>query len=97
MEDDVTLISTKETTRRRTNLTSSLNEISTDQQGNRVVSGGGGGGGNQPDPTPSGHIFKDDVNGFFLYLGYLFDAHLHANKGRLFVDTEVNFYAMSDN
>jgi hypothetical protein len=36
----------KETLRRRITVTSSLNEISTDQQA-------------------SGHIFKDDVNGFF--------------------------------
>jgi hypothetical protein len=43
VEDDVTLLSMKETARRRTTVTSSLNEISADQLGNRVVTGGGGG------------------------------------------------------
>jgi hypothetical protein len=40
----------KGTPRRRITVTSSLNEISTDWLGNRVA--------------VSGHIFKDDVNGF---------------------------------
>jgi hypothetical protein len=54
--------------RRRMTVTSSLNEISTDQLGIRVVVREGG----VTPPTPmhsflqqaSGQIFKDDVNGF---------------------------------
>jgi hypothetical protein len=56
-----------ETHRRRIMVTSSFNEMSVDQLGNRVVERGGG---TPPDPTPfykraSGEIFKDDTNGFF--------------------------------
>jgi hypothetical protein len=51
-------------------LTSSLNEISTDQQGNRAVVGGCA---TPPSPTPSykeglRQIFKDDVNEFLFSL-----------------------------
>jgi hypothetical protein len=52
---DVTVADMKETHRRRITVTSSLNQISTDQLGN-------GGGGLRP--TPSEQIFKDVVNGF---------------------------------
>jgi hypothetical protein len=61
----------KETTRRRITVTSSSNEISTNQLGNKVVSGGGRGGGGSYCASPhsfkqqaSGQIFKDDVHGF---------------------------------
>ncbi len=58
--------------RRRITVTSSLNEISTDQLGNRVmVKGGWGGGGVGVNPAAYislqqafGQIFKDDVSGF---------------------------------
>jgi hypothetical protein len=61
--DYETVSSMKETSRRRITVTSSLNEISTDQLRNRVVTGGG----ITPIPFYSrllDGIFKDDVNVF---------------------------------
>jgi hypothetical protein len=59
----------RELSRRRRTVTSSLNEIFTDQLGNRVVVGGGGALLRPPPPLSiagfSRRIFKDDVNGFF--------------------------------
>jgi hypothetical protein len=59
----------KETSRRRITVTSSLNEITTDQLGNRVVARGGGRClSARPHPflqQASGQISKDNVNGFF--------------------------------
>jgi hypothetical protein len=54
----------KETPRRRITVTSSLNDISTDQQGNSMVVQRGGV--TQPIPTTlhSRLIFKDDVSDF---------------------------------
>ncbi len=54
----------KKTPRRRITVTSSLNEISTDQLGNGMVRGSSF----RPHPClqeASRHIFEDDVNGFF--------------------------------
>ncbi len=61
----------KKTPRRRITVTSSLNEIFTDQLGNRVVKREGGG----VTPHPflqqaflfSGQLFKDNVNDFPVY------------------------------
>jgi hypothetical protein len=66
----------KETPRRRITVTSSVDKVSTDQLGNRVVVRGRGI--NPPTPTPfystvqqaSGQIFKDD-GAVFLHLVYL--------------------------
>ena len=59
---------TKETSRRIITVTSSLNEISTDQLVSRVVLGGGGVTPNAPSLNivqhASRHIFKDDMNDF---------------------------------
>jgi hypothetical protein len=68
----LTVLAMKETPRRRRTVTSSLNEISTDQLGKRVVLGGGRC--FRPAHAPLKGLtdrYKDDLNGFFLHLGYL--------------------------
>jgi hypothetical protein len=58
----------KETPRRRIAVTSSLNELPTDQLGNRVFIGDGGDGVTPSAPSllhqESGQMYKDDVHGF---------------------------------
>jgi hypothetical protein len=68
----------KETPRRRITVTSSLNEISTDQLGNIVVF----------QQQSSGYIFKDDVNGFSSIWDIFFMVKRQKNISR---DIAVSF------
>ncbi len=63
----------KETQMRRKTVRSSLNK-NIQGSARKLGSGEGGKALLRPPPPPSRQIFEDDVNGFFLHLGYLFHA-----------------------
>jgi hypothetical protein len=74
----VNVIVIKETPRRRITVTSSLNEIATEQMGNRMVVRGVGvtpGYSARSQPflqQASGQVYKDDVTGFSSFLNICF-------------------------